>query len=191
MRERGTIRTWNDDKGFRFIAPETETADVFLHIGAFPTGLRRPVKGDAVCYELGHDERKRPRALQARYDRPKSAWSAKSSAIGLSFIFLIAMCIGAWLGGVPQWIPVAYIVMSALTLAAYASDKWRAEASARRTPEAALHMLELLGGWPGALVAQQCFRHKTQKLSYQIVFWLIAAGHIGGWLWMVWLAMQG
>ena len=191
MREHGTIKTWNDDKGFGFIAPETETADVFLHISAFPAGLRRPLTGDVVCYELGHDDRRRPRALRARYDRPRSAWSAKSSTIGLSSIFLIAMSVGAWLGGVPQWVAISYIVMSALTLAAYASDKWRATAGAGRTPEIALHLLELFGGWPGALVAQQCFRHKTRNLSYQIIFWLIAAAHLGGWLWLAWLTLRG
>lgn len=188
--ERGTITTWNDDKGFGFIAPEKEMADVFLHISAFPSGLRRPVKGDVVRYELGQDERQRPRALRARYDRTGASWSAKSRAIGLCSAFLIAMSAGAWFGGVPQWVAIAYIVMSALTLAAYASDKWRAKAGAGRTPEVTLHLLELFGGWPGALVAQQCFRHKTQKLSYQIVFWLIAAGHIGGWLWLAWLAVR-
>jgi hypothetical protein len=40
-----------------------------------------------------------------------------------------------------------------------------------RTPEKVLHASELLGGWPGALLAQQLFRHKTRKVSYQLVFW--------------------
>ena len=191
MRERGTITTWNDDKGFEFIAPGTETADVFVHIKSFQLNARRPAVGDVVTYVLGRDERQRPRALQVWLQGGASLWSAKSCAIGTSALFLIAMSGAGWMGRVPQWVPIAYVVMSALTLAAYASDKWRAQARAGRTSEFSLHLLELLGGWPGALVAQQLFRHKTRKLSYQIVFWLIAAGHIGGWLWMVWLAMQG
>jgi uncharacterized membrane protein YsdA (DUF1294 family) len=36
-----------------------------------------------------------------------------------------------------------------------------------------LHFLELLGGWPGAYLGQRIFRHKTSKISYQFVFWLI------------------
>jgi uncharacterized membrane protein YsdA (DUF1294 family) len=45
-----------------------------------------------------------------------------------------------------------------------------------------LHASELLGGWPGALVAQQVFRHKTRKLSYQSAFWLIVTLHLLFWI---------
>ena len=40
-----------------------------------------------------------------------------------------------------------------------------------------MHITELLGGWPGALIAQQVFRHKTRKASFQTVFWLIVLVH--------------
>ena len=43
-------------------------------------------------------------------------------------------------------------------------------------------MVELLGGWPGALLGQRRFRHKTRKRSYQLVFWLIGALHLAAWL---------
>ena len=42
--------------------------------------------------------------------------------------------------------------------------------------------VELLGGWPGALLAQQLLRHKTKKTSYQGVFWLIVLVHQVYWL---------
>ena len=44
-----------------------------------------------------------------------------------------------------------------------------------------LHLLELLGGWPGGLIAQQVLRHKTRKLSYQVIFWCIVALHGLAW----------
>lgn len=47
---------------------------------------------------------------------------------------------------------------------------------------AQLHALELLGGWPGALLAQQLLRHKTKKTSYQVVFWLTILMHQVYWL---------
>jgi len=34
-------------------------------------------------------------------------------------------------------------------------------------------------GWPGALMGQRRFRHKTQKLSFRIVFWLTMLLHMG------------
>ncbi|HEU5072003.1 MAG TPA: DUF1294 domain-containing protein [Verrucomicrobiae bacterium] len=55
----------------------------------------------------------------------------------------------------------------------YARDKRRAEAGEWRVPEARLHFLDLLGGWPGGFLAQRRLRHKCSKGSYQFMFWLI------------------
>jgi uncharacterized membrane protein YsdA (DUF1294 family) len=44
-------------------------------------------------------------------------------------------------------------------------------------PEATLHLAELLGGWPGAFLAQRRFRHKTRKVSFQLVFAVIVLLH--------------
>jgi uncharacterized membrane protein YsdA (DUF1294 family) len=40
-----------------------------------------------------------------------------------------------------------------------------------RTKESTLHRFGLIGGWPGALLAQRVFRHKSRKREFQIVFW--------------------
>jgi uncharacterized membrane protein YsdA (DUF1294 family) len=69
------------------------------------------------------------------------------------------------------------MVMSLFTCLAYRSDKRRAEAGQWRIPESMLHLTELAGGWPGAFLGQRWFRHKTSKVSYQIVFWLIVLLH--------------
>ena len=75
-----------------------------------------------------------------------------------------------------------YGIMSAATYVAYALDKSAARRDQSRTPEATLHLLELLGGWPGALVAQRMIRHKNAKVGYQIMFWLIVAIHVAAWV---------
>ena len=79
----------------------------------------------------------------------------------------------------------AYLCMSLLALALYAADKRRAARGEWRISEATLHLVELLGGWPGALVAQQLLRHKRQKRSYMLVFWLIVAAHLAAWMLIV------
>ena len=88
---------------------------------------------------------------------------------------LIAMHTWLWVGGI-------YAVLSLITFAVYAWDKRAARLGAQRTPETTLHFLELVGGWPGALVAQRLMRHKNAKVSYQCVFWLIVAVHLAGWV---------
>lgn len=77
---------------------------------------------------------------------------------------------------------VVYALMSLITFVAYYTDKRAARLGRLRTPEATLHVLELLGGWPGALLAQRLIRHKNAKVGYQVVFWLIVAVHIAGWV---------
>ena len=87
----------------------------------------------------------------------------------------------AWSG--QSWLPLGvYPTMSLITLLLYWQDKHQARSGAWRTPEKVLHAAELLGGWPGALLAQQLFRHKTRKVSYQVVFWAIVVLHQVFWV---------
>ena len=83
------------------------------------------------------------------------------------------------------YVAVAYAAMSLVALALYGFDKRRAESGGRRVRERTLHLVELLGGWPGALIAMRLFRHKTRKLSYLLVTWTIVAAHAAG-LWLLW-----
>lgn len=69
----------------------------------------------------------------------------------------------------------AYLAMSVITFAIYGIDKFKAKHAMWRTPERTLHVLELLCGWPGALLAQHLLRHKSYKKSFRIVFWCMVA----------------
>lgn len=77
-----------------------------------------------------------------------------------------------------------YAGASLIAFIAYALDKAAARAGRRRTPENTLHLLALIGGWPGALLAQQLFRHKTAKTSFRVAFWATVLLNCGalGWL---------
>lgn len=84
------------------------------------------------------------------------------------------------------WAWAAYPIMSLLAYFMYARDKMVAIQGGWRIPESSLHLAELLGGWPGAYVAQQTMRHKTIKTSYQMTYWAIVCLHVAAWsLWMV------
>ena len=80
------------------------------------------------------------------------------------------------------WVVGGYALVSIVTFAVYGIDKRRAVCGGRRVPERTLHGLELLGGWPGALVGQRLFRHKRRKLTYMLVFLGIVALHMAFWI---------
>jgi uncharacterized membrane protein YsdA (DUF1294 family) len=68
-------------------------------------------------------------------------------------------------------------------------DKRRATRGHWRISEATLHGIELLGGWPGAWIAQRLFHHKRSKTPFLIVFWAIVGIHALAWAW--WLGAFG
>ncbi|PPU76771.1 DNA-binding protein [Xanthomonas cucurbitae] len=87
----------------------------------------------------------------------------------------------------PAAIALWYAATSIAALIAYRLDKTSATRGQRRTPEAALHAIALLGGWPGAVLAQSLFRHKTAKISFQIAFWASALANAAALAWAVYL----
>ena len=75
-----------------------------------------------------------------------------------------------------EWWPwlLGWVLLSSLiAFVAHGRDKRAARRGRRRTPERTLHLLELIGGWPGALLAMTVFHHKTRKASYFLVTALI------------------
>ena len=67
-----------------------------------------------------------------------------------------------------------YLAVSIITFAVYALDKSASKSDRWRTRERTLHLFGLLGGWPGALIAQRLLRHKSKKQSFQVLFWTTA-----------------
>jgi uncharacterized membrane protein YsdA (DUF1294 family) len=70
-----------------------------------------------------------------------------------------------------RWALAVYLGLSLITFAVYAWDKSSARRGGWRVSEAKLHILSLVGGWPGALCAQQVLRHKSSKQPFRRVFW--------------------
>jgi uncharacterized membrane protein YsdA (DUF1294 family) len=68
-----------------------------------------------------------------------------------------------------------YAAFSVVTLGAYWRDKMAAMSGRWRTRESTLHILALLGGWPGAWLGQRLAHHKSRKIFFQLLFWLTVA----------------
>jgi uncharacterized membrane protein YsdA (DUF1294 family) len=69
--------------------------------------------------------------------------------------------------------------MSLACAAAYWKDKSAAKKGQWRIRESTLLILGLLGGWPGAVLAQQMLRHKTRKVAFQVIFWMTVILNVG------------
>ena len=187
MRYQGKVTRWKDEQGFGFIVPNGGGEAVFLHIKSFSRRGRRPVDGEIVTYDLVFDGKARARAESVAFvDEPAIASVRKSDGVWLlmALAFMVFVVQVAWLGKLPKLVPVIYVVASLFAFAVYAWDKSAAQNGEWRTQESTLHLLALIGGWPGALFAQKLLRHKSKKTSFQVMFWVTVLANCGalGWL---------
>ena len=112
-----------------------------------------------------------------------------------SLLFLIVVGGIAFMGLIPKAIGWLYLVTSVWAFLLYYRDKSAAKNGKRRTPEATLHNIALIGGWPGALFAQQLFRHKSSKASFRRAFWATVVLNLAALLYLLspygtWLANE-
>jgi uncharacterized membrane protein YsdA (DUF1294 family)/cold shock CspA family protein len=199
----GIIKSWKVDKGFGFIQPNGGGKDIFIHIRDLKHSNYQPQIGDNVCFKIVADKDGKIRAYDAfikgqeitrqqirtkRFDKNQPKTRVKQEDwLGMKAILLIAalpFVASALLIQQKQiFYPFfVYLLMSLLTFFVYAVDKTKAHKNEWRTTEQTIHLFELLGGWPGALITQRVIRHKNKKTSFQVIFWMIVAIHIVIWL---------
>jgi uncharacterized membrane protein YsdA (DUF1294 family) len=82
------------------------------------------------------------------------------------------------------------LLVNLVTFVTYGLDKRAAIRGARRVPEKRLHLLALVGGFPGAFAGQQVFRHKRAKRSFMVAYWAIVALHVVGWGTLAYLLLR-
>jgi uncharacterized membrane protein YsdA (DUF1294 family)/cold shock CspA family protein len=188
MRKKGKVASWNDDKGFGFIAPADGGERIFVHIKAFANRDRRPLANDVVTYDASEDKQGRARAVNAVLAGDKLAKQTRSSsgppALLLTTLFFAVVGTSVVMTGLPLFVPAAYVLMSMVTFIAYAIDKSAAQAGRWRISESTLHILALAGGWPGAMLAQQALRHKSRKTSFRVFYWATVIINCAGLYWL-------
>ena len=189
MRIKGKITTWNDEKGFGFITPVSGGKQCFVHVKAFGNRNRRPGINQLVTYSLSSDGKGRPCAMQATLAGDRLPERVKRSNDSLLVIVAVAfsgiVSVSVITAKIPPLVLALYMAGSLLTFVMYAVDKSAARKGAWRTQESTLHLLSLIGGWPGALVAQQKLRHKSKKQSFRSVFWLTVLLNCGVFVWLL------
>jgi uncharacterized membrane protein YsdA (DUF1294 family)/cold shock CspA family protein len=186
-RVEGTLASWNEDRGFGFITPADGGRRVFVHATGFESRAQPPEPGERLHFVIEQDRDGKPRATRVtrpdaarsspRSRRPESAEyrgrRGKLNLVALTSViaFVVLYLTVHLLWPVPWWITAVYLGTSLISVAVYALDKSAATAGRWRVSESTLLSVGLIGGWPGAVVAQQFLRHKTKKASFRRAFW--------------------
>lgn len=209
MKKQGKVVRWDSTRAFGFIRSPDTPADIFFHIRDFQ-GLAAPQEGMAVSFEEIHIGGKGPRAIavnaigseQSRgsdsrptraagaLPEPTQAPTSSSqapTAVILAFMLGWAMLVlwGIWAGRLPIMTLAAMPILNLLTFFVYWNDKHAAQTGRWRTKEDTLHLLGVLGGWPGAWFAHQILRHKSRKVGFRAAYWATVLIHcvaLVGWL---------
>lgn len=169
MKQKGTVRKWNDEKGFGFIRSGSDNQEFFFHIKSFKNHGKRPETGMRVRFEAGVDNQGRKQAVKVRsYEGNEAHPTIIAFFLAAAFLFTVVLL--SIFGYLPKVIVWLYMATSLLSFLLYSLDKSAARKDQRRTPEATFHQLALIGGWPGALFAQQLLRHKSKKKSFRNMF---------------------
>ena len=193
MQQKGRITTWKDDKGFGFITPIGSSKQIFVHVKSFKNRNDRPKLNQVVNYVISKDKHGRPCAENVSMPgtEPKINTNVKkaegSSFLSIIFVLMFAIVIFILVATrkIPIGIATLYFGASLVTFIIYAMDKSAAKNESRRTPESSLHFLSLIGGWPGALVAQYTLRHKSKKQSFRSVFFITVVMNLGILAWLI------
>jgi len=103
----------------------------------------------------------------------------------LMAVYTVLLLWAVWQTRLPWWVLPASFILNLLAFFAYWIDKHAAQNGRWRTKEDTLHLFSLLGGWPGAWLAQQILRHKSSKASFRAVYWATVVLHcmlLAAWL---------
>ena len=175
----GNIVQWDRAKGYGFLQVGEER--VFLHWRDFIQTRRRPCVGDEIEFSGGVDAKGRRCAQNAVFadGRPGRPGGSGLLVVLVAWPVLLFLPVKAALaqGLAAHWIAAYLIGLSSVSYLLFKTDKRRSQANDWRIPERRLHLVELLGGWPGALLAQRRLRHKSSKFRYQFTFWLIVGAY--------------
>ena len=181
-RSRGRLISWNDERGFGFIAADGGGQDVFVHASAFTKEGRHIEVGGNYEFDLDTGQDGRPKAGRVTYVAGLKAGPSLLSQLlqrGPRFLVIpaflfIVIAVSTQQPVSPNWL-VIYAVASIACFSGYGLDKSAASQKQWRVSETILLLIGLVGGWPGAILAQEVFRHKTQKKTFRTLFWMSVA----------------
>ncbi len=106
-----------------------------------------------------------------------------SSSIQIVITYLVLVAGSMLFAESSKTLLVWYLVIGVVTFLVYAKDKRAAIKGNWRVPEKTLHIFSVVGGWLGALIAQDTLRHKTQKQPFRAIYWVTVVVNVAAFVW--------
>jgi uncharacterized membrane protein YsdA (DUF1294 family)/cold shock CspA family protein len=199
MKKKGKIHHWNTSRGMGYIRNPQTGYDILFHRKDY-RGSATPHEGETVWFDetITGDNTSRATAVSTvsgnadvHSYRPRHYIGRKSSVRTFMLLLILWGVLGLW--GVldlrlPLWAVAATLLVNLVTVYTYTREQKISHTSQARTPESMLHLLSLLGGWPGAGIAQTLLRYRSRKPSFQTMYWSSVALHFTVLLaWLFWL----
>lgn len=103
MRFEGNIKSWNDAKGFGFLAPTQGGQDIFIHVSSLPRGTGTARVGQAFTFEVELNRDGKKRAVKVAHvgqplpapNRARSGQSSRASpfasVVGVLLVAVLAV----------------------------------------------------------------------------------------------------
>ena len=195
----GRVSHWDAAKGLGFVQPDAGGLRLVLRRADLSGRLKArgdPQVGEPVRYTPSEGQ---ARAVHSLSPSPPTVPSPNASprvnrapsAGPNSARLLVIPAFGLLLGAIhmswplPRLVSTLYGALSMALFIVYGMDKWAAKRGRARVAETSLHLIALMGGWPGALLGQQVFRHKTAKPAFLRWTWAMVALNLLALVWIV------
>ena len=192
VRHQGELVEWSDEKMCGFIRPRgAKDGDPLVFVGSGSLAKRNwiPIVGSTLTYELVDQSRTAKRRLRTPFRAENAVPLGEEVPAGpdrefemrlswLGFLYVLALSALSPFIGFGPYILVVTLLASLVSFMLYWADKRKAGGEGQRVPEITLFLWSLLGGWPGAALAQTKFRHKTRKVSFRIRFHVMVVANV-------------
>jgi uncharacterized membrane protein YsdA (DUF1294 family)/cold shock CspA family protein len=203
MQLSGTVVFWRDDKGFGFVMCEQTSEKLFFHIRDRSGSSGRPQNGDVLQFTLSEEKKGRTIAAPWRFSQHKTVAAPGAATAGyrsdslaiqyanqIALLFRLsyfgAVILALLFGRLLYVLPLLYLEASLFTYWLYKTDKDAAIARhGNRLSEQSLQLFSLIGGWPGAYIAQQQLAHKRSKHAFRREFGFVVLGNAMLVIWLV------
>ena len=194
---RGRIVQWDDEKGYGHIQNSQDEKSTFFHISAYHYQRRRPEIGELVSFycessKSSGGKQKAIRVMRTEDELSllldeghcdKRSMSLKTPKLLLYILVILIYLIVLAFFSIK--LTIINVILSVITFFVYRHDKQVSIVNLNRTdsgyqgriPEDRLQLLAVVGGWPGGLLARIHYKHKTTKLSFVRIFWVMVILH--------------